>query len=217
MLNDSGRRLVLGCVSWEQYELFLEALGDRRIRTTYDRGIFEIMSPLARHESYKRWIGRLLEMLTFELGIPIRSAGSTTFRRAVAERGLEPDECYYLLNEARLRGKIDIDLEVDPPPDLAIRVDITHSSVPRMPVYAGLGVPEVWRFDGSDLRSHLLQADGTYLVSDRSFNIPQLRPEELLPFLSRAEATDETTWLRDFVDWVRVELVPRFAGGEPEG
>lgn len=214
---DSGRRLVLNSVSWEAYGKFLEAMGDRPIRTTYDRGTFEIMSPLPRHERSKRRIGRLLEMLTYELGIPIQSAGSTTFRRAAVNRGLEPDECYYLANESRLRGKIDIDFETDPPPDLAIEIDLTHSSVPRMPVYASLGVREVWRFDGASIRSHHLQPDGTYAISESSLNLPQLRPDELLDFLSQADATDETTWLRGSCAWVRAELAPRIAAAGEAG
>ncbi len=215
-VSDSGRRIVLNCVSWESYEKFLEALGDRPIRTTYDQGTFEIMSPLPKHEGTKKRLARLLEMLTFELDIPIQSFGSVTIRRVVAQRGLEPDECYYLANAPRVRNLTEVDFETVPPPDLAIEVDVSHSSLPRLQIYASLGIPEVWRFDGDSLRAYHLQPDATYAPSDRSLNFPYLGLDEVLGFLLQAEGMDETTWIRGFRDWVRAELAPRIerAGNE---
>src|SRR3954454_19090485 len=154
-------RIVLRGVGWEGYERMLELVGDRPIRLTYDRGDLELMVPSHDHERYKSLLGRLIETLTLELDLPCDAAGSTTWRKQLEDRGLEPDECYYLANAERVSGR-KIDLEVDPPPDLAIEVEISRSALDRMGIYAALGVPEVWRFDGETLRVAQLRADGTY-------------------------------------------------------
>ena len=120
------------------------------------------MSPSSMHERYNCLFRRMIETLTEELAIPIKGAGSTTFKREDLERGLEPDSCFYLANERRIRGKRELDLTIDPPPDLAIEIDITSSSLDRQGIYAALGVPEIWRFDGESLRVYQLQPDGTY-------------------------------------------------------
>src|SRR5438067_340985 len=103
------QHIVLDDVSWDFYERVLEEIGDRPIRVTFSEGSIEIMSPLPEHESLKRSIGSLLEQLTVELNIPMRRFGSTTFRREDKQKGLEPDECYYLKNPERVRGMKEFD------------------------------------------------------------------------------------------------------------
>jgi Uma2 family endonuclease len=127
-------------VSWDEYDALMTALPERRLPHTYDRGTLEIMSPSKPHEWIKKLIGRMVESMTLELNIPIQSVGSTTLRRELLKRGLEPDDSYYIANEARVRGKETLDLQSDPPPDLVIEVDVTSSCLDRLDVYAALRV-----------------------------------------------------------------------------
>src|SRR5207244_659524 len=108
------------------------------------------------HECYKRLISRLVEVLTEEMALPLAGFGSMTFKRRKRRRGLEPDECYWIVNEPKVHGRIHIDLRRDPPPDLVVEIDITKSSIDRLEIYALLKIPEVWRFDGSVLFFHIL-------------------------------------------------------------
>ena len=148
-LIQSPDRVLLQNISWQMYQSLLKDFEQQpRMRLTYDRGLLEIMMPLAPRETYKKLLGRLIETLTEELEIEIRSLGSLTCDREVLARGLEPDQCYYIQNEATVRNCERIDLTQDPPPDLAIEVDITSSSIDQLAIYAALGVPEVWRYDG---------------------------------------------------------------------
>ena len=164
----SEQRLVLEDVSWRTYERLLRIFDERpAIRLTYDRGCLEIMTISHEHESYGRFLGRLVVTLTEELGLLLKEGGSTTFRRRHKQRGLEPDNCYWIESEPQVRGKLEIDLTIDPPPDLAIEIDVTHGSLDRLAIYATLGVPEVWRFDGQTLCFHMLEK-GSHTASSES-------------------------------------------------
>jgi Uma2 family endonuclease len=205
-----AQRFVLYGVGWDGYETMLELVGNRPIRLTYDRGNLELMSPSHEHERFNCLSRRLIETLTEKLGIPIRSCGSTTFRRRDLDRGLEPDACYYLAHLAEVRGKKHLDLTVDPPPDLAIEIDITSSPLDRQGIYAALGVPEIWRFDGTTLRIIRRQADGSYAPCAHSPSFPFLPPEDFVRrLLQGEEADDDTDWGRSVREWVRDELAPR--------
>ena len=139
-------RVVLYNVSWETYATLRKNLGESPIRLTFDGNNLEIMSPSRWHERAKTLLGRMVEALTLELNIPVSSGGSMTFQRADLERGLEPDECYWIANETVVREKLELDLTTDPPPDLAIEVDISPSRLDRPRIYAKLQVPEIWRY-----------------------------------------------------------------------
>lgn len=210
--TSDGQRFLLYGVDWHTYETLLNALGDRRIRLTYDRGNLELMTLSFRHERFGYLLGRMIETLTLELDLPVLGGGSTTFRREDLDRGLEPDECYYLANQPQVRWKEEIDLTVDPPPDLAIEVDITRSCLDRIGIYAALGVPELWRFDGEFLQVYGLQGDGTYAIQTRSLSFPFLPMADIVRFLIEGPKTDETPWIRSFRDWVRAEVAPRIPG-----
>ncbi len=201
--SDTTGLIVLYDISWQTYENLLAEVGNRSIRLTYNQGTLAIMSPSRIHERLKRLIGRMIEALTEELNIPISSAGSTTFRRESLAQGLEPDECYYIANEHRMRDRDDFDPATDPPPDLAVEVDITHDSADRMEIYAALGVPEIWRHDGESLEVYVLQPNGVYAVQPQSVSFPNLAVSELDAFLQRLHETDETTLIREFRMWVR--------------
>jgi Uma2 family endonuclease len=160
------QRFVLYGVSWRTYSRLLRAFADRPgVRLTYDRGTLELMTLSHEHENRGHLLGRLVVTLTEELKLPVKGGGSTTFRRRKRQRGLEPDECYWIATEALVRSKDRIDLRRDPPPDLALEIDITHSSLNRLAIYAALAIPEVWRLEGTSLACYLLGSDGRYTVA----------------------------------------------------
>ena len=173
------QRFVLRDANWQTYQSMLTTAGDRPIRITYDRGSPEIMSPSVLHERLKKLLDRLLLVLSEELEIPLRSQGSATFNKESLDRGLEPDECHYIQNESKIRGRDDVDLSVDPPPDLAVEIDITSSSINRLEIYAALGVPEVWRYDGNVLQVYVLGSDGSYNAVNHSIAFPSI-PLEII-------------------------------------
>ena len=196
-------RVLLSGISWATFESLLADTQNHGTRFTYDRGYLEMMSPSREHERLKQLIGRMIEVATEELAIPISSAGSTTLKAEWKERGLEADESYYIANEPRVRGRDEIDLRVDPPPDLAVEVQITAGSIDKLAVYAALGVPEVWWYDVNKLRIYRLQPNGEYVEQVRSPTFPFLPIEEMERFLARRGETDETTWIRSFREWVK--------------
>lgn len=196
------QHMVLHEVSWQFYEHLLDEIGDRPIRVTYDNGSLEMMAPLPLHERWKKYIAPMIELLCVELDIEIDTLGSTTFRREDLAKGLEPDECYYVQHADQIRGKKVLDLRADPPPDLAVEVEITRRSVPRHPVYAALGVPELWTFDGRRLLVRLLGADRVYHAAKSSLAFPFLPMDRFEGFLLRMEDERQATVLREFRQWV---------------
>ena len=194
-------RIVIPNVAWEIFES-LGASDCAGTRFAYDKGMLEIMSPSIEHEWYHRALGRMVETLTEELEIPILSAGSTTLKLQLKKRGLEPDECFYLAHELQMRGKRELDLTVDPPPDLAIEVDISRSSVDKLGIYADLGVPELWFYDGESLIVRRLD-NGVYVERSVSDTFPFLDLREIERFMGHVEPLGETAWIRSFREWVR--------------
>jgi Uma2 family endonuclease len=199
-------RILIPNIAWEIFEA-LGASDCASTRFAYDKGVLEIMSPSVEHEWFHRIWGQVVETVTEELNIPRLSAGATTLKLPLEKRGLEPDECYYLAHERQMRGKRDIDLSVDPPPDLAIEVDISRSSLDKLSIYAEIGVPEVWLYDGESLRVHQLQTDGTYAQQDASPAFPFLDLKEIGKeverFMEGFEQLGETGWIRSFRAWVK--------------
>jgi Uma2 family endonuclease len=201
---DDVEHLVLENVDWKLYESLLRNVGDRPIQLTYDQGRLEIMSPLPEHEDAKKFIGRMIEALSFELDRPVKCLGSTTFRRRDRAKGLEPDECYYFRDEAKMRGRKRLDLRKDPPPELVVEIDITSRSVPREPIYAALGVPEMWRYDGRKLQCLHLSGK-KYRIARRSLVFPFLQPAQLMQFIDRLPFKEENSILREFLRWARAQ------------
>jgi Uma2 family endonuclease len=207
----AGQSLLLDNIDWSTYTRLLRIFGKRpAVHLTYDRGMLEIRTLSPEHERLKHLLRRLIEALAEELGMSIAGFGSMTCRRRGRRRGLEPDECYWIAHEPQVRGKDRIDLRTDPPPDLAVEVDITHSSLDRLGIYAKLGVPEVWRLDDQGLTFHVLQAKGKYAAQGQSPAFPFVRPADVLSFLAQRGQLDETAILRQFRAWVRQQ-----AGGNP--
>ena len=206
LIQNQTSGILLKNISWKTYESLLNELAQQPgIRLTYDRGNLEIMTPSAPHEGSKKILGRFVESVTEELNIEIRSLGSLTCRREDLERGLEPDQCYYIENEDVVWDKQQIDLNQDPPPDLVVEIDVTSSSIDRLSLYASLGVPEVWRYDGNRLIIYQLEAQ-EYAERDVSPTFPFLSQVDMLRFLELRRTTKENALLRLFREWVRSQI-----------
>ena len=199
-------------VSWADYEEQHRIIGSRRLRVTYDSGSMEIMAPILwRHGNDGYLLGRMVDTLAEELDIPFAGADPVTLKRPELGKGVEPDRLYFFgENAAKVRSIRDLDLAVYPPPDLVIEVDLTSSSIPRLPVFAALGIPEVWRAEaGEDLLFLHLQPDRTYQTQTHSRVFPPLPVAEAARFLEQGRDTDAATWIRAFRAYVRDTLVPR--------
>ncbi len=205
LIVKAGHQLLIKDVSWPAYKRILAELGDNRsYRIGYCQGVLEIMAPLPEHEVAKVIIGDLVKVLLEELDLEFWSLGSTTFDKESMDAGVEPDDCFYIQNEARIRGKDRINLETDPPPDLAIEIDITSRT--RFNNYQALRVPELWRWNGSKLEINVL-LNGKYIESNTSsifLNLPilQLIPE----YLMQSKSNGRNVTMKAFRAWIRQEI-----------
>ena len=197
-LPQAEQRTVLRNISWQTFEALLKETGeDRGSRFAYDCGTLEIMTPLYEHENPKIQFDRLIFALVEELEIEIKSAGSTTLKRKLTNRGIEPDNCYYIQNELAVRGRQELDLETDPPPDLAIEIDITSSSVNKFGIYSALGLPELWRYNGRVLKFYQL-AEGQYVECELSIAFPLVSVAEMSRFIEQSKTFGEIALLKSF-------------------
>jgi Uma2 family endonuclease len=193
---EKPQSVVLHNISWNAYERIADSVQEYTpAHFTFDRGNLEIMVLSSKHESLKKVVGMLFEKLCDALYIDFWAAGSTTFRREDLERGFEPDECYYVANAQSLRGSESIDLDFDPPPDLSIEVDVSNSSLNRLDIFAAVGIPEVWRYDGDRLIIYRLN-DGRYETCDLSGVIEGAESVEL----SELARFGQTNSRREFVN-----------------
>ncbi len=197
-----GHQLLIKDISWLGYKNILAELGENRSsRVSYCQGMLEIMAPLPEHEVGKKIIGNLVEILLEELDIEFWSLGSTTFDRENMDAGVEPDDCFYIENEAKVRGLNRINLETDPPPDLAIEIDITSRT--RFHNYEALNVPELWRWNGTILEINVL-VDGKYLKSENSRIFPNIPIAKVIPeYLSMSKTSGRNSTMKAFRIWVR--------------
>lgn len=200
-----GHRVLLHDVSWQEFEAILEEFGEHRAsRIAYSQGTLEIRMPLPEHEVNKEIIGDMVKILLEELEIDRECFGSTTFKRKDMAQGIEPDNCFYIQNQALMIGKKRIDLTVDPPPDLAIEVDVTSKT--QIDVYEALGVPELWRYENNKLQINVLQ-DGTYIESEISPTFPNLPiVEAISQFVEQSRIIGTSPTLRAFRKWVREQV-----------
>jgi Uma2 family endonuclease len=185
------QRVVLRDLSWQAYRTILETLSQgRSSRLTYDDGVLEITVPLEDHEFATRLIERFIITLAELLGLPVKTMGSTTLNYPELRKGAEPDNAYYFQNQRLVKGR-NVNFSVDPPPDLVVEVDITHTDIAKNQFYASLGVPEFWRFDGQVLRIYQLESrtleSGTYIELEYSPLFPQVSKEQLYQFLAQAK------------------------------
>jgi Uma2 family endonuclease len=202
------RSLRLSDVDWKTYSRILDIFGERPgFRVTYDRGELEIMSPTLAHDDDNRLLGHMVLVLTEELNLPLKHGGSTTMRRRLLQRGVEADTSFWIANAHRMQGRRELNLSRDPPPDLAIEVDVTRSSLKRLAIYEALRVPEVWRLKNDVLTFHVLGSDAKYATSANGLSFPLVSPADILGFLKRArQAKNVNTVVRDFRAWIRKRL-----------
>ena len=202
-LIQSPDRVILRHISWQTYQLLIQDFEQEpAMRLTYDQGNLEIRMPLDPHETYKKLLGRFVEAATEELGLEIRSLGSRSCNREDLAKGLEPDQCYYIQNEALVRGIEQIDLSQFPPPDLAIEIDITSSSLDRFSIYADLRIPELWRYNGQLLTIHVLQGN-QYDLSGCSIALPLLQAKAIMKILELHSTIGENSLVKQLRQWVR--------------
>jgi Uma2 family endonuclease len=200
-----SQRLILHGVSWATYQRLLDDFKDSHAaHFAYDRGVLEIMVLSSKHERPNRTLALLVEVLAEELNMDVQRLGSTTFTREDLDKGFEPDSCFYIQNEARVRGKDEIDLAVDPPPDLVIEIDITSPSLNKLPIYARIGVPEVWRYNGRQVQMFAL-ATGEYVHIEQSTAFPLLSSTLATRFLEASTTLRSTTWLRRVRAWAHAQ------------
>jgi Uma2 family endonuclease len=203
-----GQRVLFHNVTWHEFEAILDELGEhRRTRIAYDNGILEIMAPLPEHEADKEVISDLLKAFLEAQDIEFLTLGSTTFKHPQTLKGIEPDQCFYIQHEAAVRGKKRLDLSIDPPPDLAIEIDITSRTHPQ--TYAALGVPELWRRESGLIRVYALQA-GAYRDVEDSPTFPGWLLHRIIPqYVEQSRRDGRNRAMRAFRAWVMEELAKR--------
>jgi len=201
-----SQRILLHNIAWETYESLLADLAEEHVFLTYDNGDLELMSPLPKHDKAGVLLARLIFANTEIRQIPISSFARTTWRRRGLAKGLEADESFYIKNEPAVRGRTDIDLQKDPPPDLAIEVDITRNTLKKEEIYADLGIGELWRFDAEKLVIRKLTAEPRYVESDVSPNFPHLPVAEIQRFMDMRHGMSETAWVLAFRQWVQEQF-----------
>jgi Uma2 family endonuclease len=199
-----GAMLVVHGVTWDEYAHLLEELSDRPgVRVTFDKGRLQAVSPLRAHEHYIQVLNDLTTLTADVLDLPLEKIGATTLRQPEHERGVEADCCFYLASADRIEGKITLDLAVDPPPDIAVEIDMSSDSDAKLPIYAGLGVPEIWRYDGKRAGIFQLREDSTgYTPVERSRFLPCVTPEVLDRFLVMSKTTGQSEVRRAIRKWL---------------
>ena len=200
-----GQKVLLEKITWQEFETILDELGEHRsARIAYANGILEIMTPLPEHEVDKVMIGDFIKAILEELDIEFYPLGSTTFKNQIMQQGIEPDDCFYIQNEAKVRGKTRIDLTIYPPPDLALEIDVTSRTHPS--IYAILGVPELWRFEQGKLQINVLQGN-IYLEVESSPTFPNLPLKEVIPqYLEQVKVRGRNKTMKAFRAWVREQV-----------
>jgi len=210
-LPRSPQRLVLQGVRWEVYQELRNLPENDHVRMTFDEGVLEMMTPSASHEGWSYLIGRLIDVWTLELSLDIKSCRSMTVSRKDRQKGFEPDNCYYVQHASQIRHRLagharaELDFAADPPPDLAIEIDVSRSSLGKLNLYAAFGVPEVWRYDGRRLEVLTLGPEQGYLPSAKSLCFPGIPLDEMARILGRMNTESETVLIRSFRDHVRRE------------
>ena len=200
-----GHQLLLQDISWSDFESILEDLGEHRSsRISYSNGVMEIMVPLPEHEKHKEIIGEIVRILLDKLSIDFEGLGSTTFKNVPMAQAVEADTCFYIKNYRAVIGKDRLDLTIDPPPDLAIEIDITNRT--RLDNYLLLKVPELWRYSRTGLQIYLLQGD-SYTESLTSPNFPNIPIVKLIEtYVKQAQIEGRSKAIRALRAWIEQNL-----------
>jgi len=197
------QRIVLHNVSWETYERLMQERSESRVpRFAYDRGVLEIMSPSPEHVRANRRMAQLVLAVCEVWELDAEDFGSTTYKREDVERGFEPDSCFYIENEPLVRDKDRLDLDVDPPPDLVIEIDVTSFSMNKLPLYASIDVPEVWRYEDAEIEILLLNG-GSYRKSPESKCLSGIGAGTLTDLMRKSKILRRTEWLKQIREAAR--------------
>ena len=195
--------LTLRHVAWHEYEALLDQVGEASgLRISYDNGTLQVMTLSSEHENYVEFIRGMVRLLSVRLRINIRSFGSTTMKTQQRAKGTEPDACFYVQSVAAIGNRVQLDFATDPPPDVSVEVDLHHQSLNKFPIYAALGVPEVWRYDGQQLTIHLLQ-ESDYVAAPQSQALPLLSAQLLTEFLTRVREDGDFQASLAFDEWLQ--------------
>ena len=196
-----NQKLIHQGVGWDFYERILKEYADSNgLHFAYDDGFLEVEVPLAKHERANRILQDLVTTICVEKDVDFVNAGSTTFRKQAKTKGVEPDTCFYIQKAVKIRGNLDIDLKKDPPPDLVIEVDITSPSLDKMPIYAALGVPEVWLYKGKKVEFYKLYGEFYQETSNSTF-FPPLSSEKATEFLRKGLIESSSKWFKEVRVW----------------
>ena len=198
-----GGKLTLYEIRWEEYEQLLDQVGDSsHFRISYDNGRLEVLTPSYKHEKYKSLLHDLVLILSDELDQEVLSCGSVTVKIQRTRKGVEADDSFYIQHASQIGDRDDLDFNSDPPPDLAIEIDLTRDSAAKLDIYAALGVPEVWRYDGSRFSIWKL-ANQAYTLASSSLAFPFLTAENLAEFVASSKAQGLKRAREIFRAWVR--------------
>ena len=198
----AGSTLVLHDISWDEYEELLEAVGEANyLHISYDEGTLQIRTLSALHESYQFLISHLVNLLSVRLRIKVLCFGSATMRKKAKQKGVEPDLSFYVQTAAAIGSRTDLDFSVDPPPDIVVEIDLQHPSLSKFTIYAALGVPEIWRYDGKSLTVYYLAGE-SYVPTPSSFALPVLTSDTLTEFLARSQHEDQYETVLAFEKWL---------------
>lgn len=197
-----NQKLILQSVSWDVYEQILQSYQNSNgVHFAYDDGFLEVEVPLFEHEKANQILQNLVTTVCNEKEIDFINAGSTTFRQRAKAKGVEPDTAFYIQNEARIRGLKRLDLNQDPPPDLVIEVDVTSPSLNKMPIYAALGVSEVWLLKGENVVFYKLFV-GVYQQVSNSLSLPFLDSQTVNNFLKSGFSESSSKWNKEVLEWI---------------
>ncbi len=217
LIERPPEHMVLRNISWTAFERILDDIGETHHRVTYQDGDLEFMTISFEHERYGEWIGKLILFVAIEMRMPLCSGGSTTLKLALEKVGLEPDRCYWIKHEKQMRENKKWKALKDPPPDLAIEIDISSSWLDRLDIYAKLKVPEVWRFDGEALKVLVLGTNGKYKERAKSLAFSSLPMDGFASHVKKLGSADELSLLEEFTEWLRTDVVAKANGERRNG
>ncbi|HKQ80397.1 MAG TPA: Uma2 family endonuclease [Blastocatellia bacterium] len=204
-----GEPAIFHNVSWQEYEQLLDELVERSgVRLSYDGGTLEIMTISTEHDFYGEMLQNLVRLLSLRLKFKFRSFGHATMKKSKAQKGKEPDGCFFIKSCDLIGRRKLLDFENDPPPDIAVEIDLSTKSIPKLPIYLAPQVPEVWIYNGSALTVYRLSDQG-YMSIERSEELPVLTSRLLTNFLNEAEQTDDDNQLlQEYVEIILREAPP---------
>ena len=200
----AGAKLELSNVDWDEYEHLLTQMESFHPghRLSYDRGRLIIVGPSAEHEHYKEFILGLVQTLSDEMDVTVESWGGTTFKRKALRKGVEPDTCFYVQSAASVIGRRTFPRREYPPPDVVVEIDMSNDSLDKFPIYAALGVPEIWRYDGESTRFYKLMGEN-YEVIQNSLAFPALTAKVITQYLELSKTDGQTAALKAFRQTLR--------------